>query len=119
MKACNKCGETLEEGNFYKSSRYRGGLGYYCKNCMKAAQKEYYAKNKEKYRKAYREGKEYWKIRGKKNEEEIKEGRRRYYEKNRERISEYNGEYYGKNRARIRERRKAVYRKKKEMKADG
>lgn len=48
MKMCPKCGRTLPVAEFYRSLRAVDGLQLYCKECLRAAIKSNYERNKER-----------------------------------------------------------------------
>ena len=50
-KVCTKCGETKEEGEFYKDKYRRGGRRSDCNKCNNKYVKEWSAKNRDKKRK--------------------------------------------------------------------
>lgn len=35
-KICKKCGKELPVDKFYKNKSQKDGIGYYCKDCVKA-----------------------------------------------------------------------------------
>ena len=48
MKMCPKCGKTLPVSEFHKSLRAVDGLQLYCKDCLRAAIRSNYARNRER-----------------------------------------------------------------------
>jgi len=48
MKTCNKCKETKQYVDFYKSKIKKDGLQVYCKSCCNTSSKAYYELNKDK-----------------------------------------------------------------------
>ena len=57
MKKCPKCGNLLEDSNFYiqKSGRHKGKLSSWCKSCCSKKSSERYKNNKEECNRAHRE----------------------------------------------------------------
>jgi len=49
-KSCSRCGESKELEEFYKNKASKDGLTAACKDCIKATQHKYNAKNAEKIR---------------------------------------------------------------------
>ena len=47
MKHCPKCRRDLDESEFYRDRGRNDGLFGYCKECSKAAAKEWYARNRD------------------------------------------------------------------------
>jgi len=68
-KTCNKCGELKSLDEFYFNKKYNSHAGR-CKECSKAASKDWARKNKDRL-KAWKEA----------NKDKAKENSRRYYEK--------------------------------------
>ena len=102
-KKCKKCNCELPLTEFNKAIKYKDGLHYNCKSCMK----EYRIINKDKIKisNAKRDKnkiKEYNKEYREKNKEKVKEmdkiSGKKYREKNKEKIKQYRIEYNLKNK---------------------
>jgi len=50
MKQCSRCKEVKDETEFYRDDRLKDNLFSECKLCYAKRGKEYYQKNKEKYK---------------------------------------------------------------------
>ena len=71
-KRCPKCGKSLSVKKFHNHKNRKDGLATWCKNCRSQYAKEYYSKNKERYKRQKKE----------------------YYSKNKERINQQTKEYH-------------------------
>jgi len=83
-KTCSKCRKVLPLSCFYI---YNNKPFSYCKECARKKGKEYYGKNKNKYRE-YR----------KENKDKIKTKNEKYYQENKEYYSKKNKDWTSKNR---------------------
>lgn len=74
MKECRRCLEWKNKSQFAKNSRTRDLLQAYCKDCMKAARREWYLLHARE---------EYERVRGiiEKHPEETKAYQKKYWEK--------------------------------------
>lgn len=72
IKQCSKCGKFLSIKKFHNRKNTKDGLAGWCKNCRIPYAKEYYSKNKERYKRQAEE----------------------YYSKNKERINQVTKEYH-------------------------
>jgi len=114
-KRCIKCGDVkfIDEFHIHESSK--DGLAPLCKKCTKEYNKEYWAKNKDKFKER---GKEY----RAKNKDKLKE----YRAKNKDKFKEYRAknkdklkEYRAKNKDKFKEHRAKNKDKFKEYKKEG
>ncbi len=80
MKKCNSCGELKPYTEFDKNKRNKDGYCFWCKNCHKQYNKQYYHDNKEKLKQYYHD-----------NKDKIKQ----YRIDNKEKINEYNKNQHG------------------------
>lgn len=48
MKRCRRCGNTKPLSDFHKSARYKDGRRPYCKECIRAENREWKARNPER-----------------------------------------------------------------------
>lgn len=102
-KVCNKCCQEKSICSFGKLKSSKDGYRYFCKECRKIIEKDYYGENvllrkkkwrdnnKDKIKKHYYEVKdkilEYQKKYREENREKVKERKKSYYEQNRESIN--------------------------------
>ena len=84
-KCCTKCGEPYPATTEYFPPK-RGGLGSWCRNCLKVANREYRQKNKESIAESER-------LRYDKNVEKRREQNRESYRRMKERLGERVREY--------------------------
>lgn len=86
MKTCTRCKTIRQTSEFYKDSKSKDGLSYYCKYCTKDAVLKWIKNNKEKYKENY-----------KRNYLENKQARiqyaNNYYIENREKHKKRSAEY--------------------------
>jgi len=53
-KICKRCGKLKPLTEFYKHKGFKDGLSCYCKECYSKKHREYYNKNRKKFRDYYR-----------------------------------------------------------------
>lgn len=94
MKECSKCGNILEEDNFYKDKSKSSGLTSHCKLCLNKARRDFYLLNRES---KIQSSSDYYK----ENKEKVKKRRSFYYKKNKERLILKQKSYYRKNKKKI------------------
>jgi hypothetical protein len=104
-KTCTRCGESKPLTEFYKWKRSKDGLTAGCKECIRAARREYVAEHHEEVNaslRAWHQGnrekavarlRDYWA----ENAERLREQKREHYAANRERILEDTRKYAERN----------------------
>jgi hypothetical protein len=55
MKYCSTCAQFKPDKKFHKWESGPGGLAYTCQDCRAIYMREYYRKNKDKYKKYYQD----------------------------------------------------------------
>lgn len=94
MKTCSKRRETKPVDRFYKTSKAKDGLYYYCKDCASKDTSKWYSKNKA----AYAEKRS---LLRKENVEAARSKASEYRSANKERIAEYDKQWRRRNRPKV------------------
>jgi hypothetical protein len=54
MKQCSRCNEWKDENEFYKRSRYKNGLSYWCRKCESEYARQRYNRDGRRLKKYFR-----------------------------------------------------------------
>jgi hypothetical protein len=98
MKICKKCGIEKDFSEFYYEKKSKDGYRAMCKICISE-----YQKGRKEERKLYLE------IYNEKNEDILKDKKRKYYQENKEKLKIYRAEYTEKNKEKINKKVKEYY----------
>lgn len=112
-KTCTRCGASKPLSEFYKWKRSKDGLTAACKECIRAARREYVAEHHEEVKaglrawhhtnreKAVARSRAYWEA----NNERLRQQKREHYAANREKIAQEGAAYRAANPEKMEARR--------------
>lgn len=105
MKLCSKCGEEKTVDQFGKNKSSKDGLAFYCRDCKRRYQHDYYRANTDKYQKYnknWRTQNKHYKAQAdaayaKAHPDRVKKAKAKYREANREKLREAGRAYQASN----------------------